>query len=102
MTAHLRRTRFESAEAMRSRLEFRELMIDVNERRTYKAGKEVELTHTEFDLLTFLASNAGKVLSREKILNSLWGYEHPIDTRLIDSPIPTPRLKFETHPHPPH
>ncbi len=64
MNAHLRRTRFESAEAMRSRLEFRELVIDVNERRTYKAGKEVELTHTEFDLLTFLASNAGKVLSR--------------------------------------
>ena len=54
MTAHLRRSRFESAEAMRSRLEFRELVIDVNERRTYKAGKEVELTHTEFDLLTFL------------------------------------------------
>src|SRR3981081_1450081 len=39
MTAHLRRTRFESAEAMRSRLEFRELVIDVNERRTYKGGK---------------------------------------------------------------
>ncbi len=70
MAAHLRRARLENAEAMRSRLEFRDLTIDVNERRTYKAGKEVELTHTEFDLLTFLASNAGKVLSREKILNS--------------------------------
>ena len=43
MTAHLRRTRFESAEAMRSRLEFRDLVIDVNERRTYKSGSEVEL-----------------------------------------------------------
>src|SRR5579864_9717699 len=38
MTAHLRRTRFESLEAMRSRLEFRDLVIDVNERRTYKSG----------------------------------------------------------------
>src|ERR1700686_5269532 len=84
MTAHLRRSRFESAEAMRSRLEFRDLVIDVNERRTYKSGKEVELTHTEFDLLTFLASNAGKVLSREKILNSIWGYEYPIETRGMD------------------
>jgi DNA-binding response OmpR family regulator len=95
MTAHLRRTRFESAEAMRSRLEFRDLVIDVNERRTYKSGKEVELTHTEFDLLTFLASNAGKVLSREKILN-------PIETRVIDVHIRNLRRKIESQPSRPY
>jgi DNA-binding response OmpR family regulator len=102
MTAHLRRTRFESAEAMRSRLEFRDLVIDINERRTYKSGKEVELTHTEFDLLTFLASNAGKVLSREKILNSIWGYEYPIETRVIDVHIRNLRRKIETQPSRPY
>jgi DNA-binding response OmpR family regulator len=102
MTAHLRRTRFESAEAMRSRLEFRELVIDVNERRTFKSGKEVELTHTEFDLLTFLASNAGKVLSREKILNSIWGYEYPIETRVIDVHIRNLRRKIESQPSRPY
>ena len=102
MTAHLRRTRFESAEAMRSRLEFRDLVIDVNERRTYKSGKEVELTHTEFDLLTFLASNAGKVLSREKILNSIWGYEYPIETRVIDVHIRNLRRKIESQPSRPY
>jgi DNA-binding response OmpR family regulator len=102
MTAHLRRTRFESAEAMRSRLEFRDLVIDVNERRTYKSGNEVELTHTEFDLLTFLASNAGKVLSREKILNSIWGYEYPIETRVIDVHIRNLRRKIETQPSRPY
>jgi DNA-binding response OmpR family regulator len=102
MTAHLRRSRLESAEAMRSRLEFRDLVIDVNERRTYKAGKEVELTHTEFDLLTFLASNAGKVLSREKILNSIWGYEYPIETRVIDVHIRNLRRKIETQPSRPY
>ena len=102
MTAHLRRSRFESAEAMRSRLEFRELVIDVNERRTYKGGKEVELTHTEFDLLTFLASNAGKVLSREKILNSIWGYEYPIETRVIDVHIRNLRRKIESQPSRPY
>src|ERR1700730_2002215 len=98
MAAHLRRTRLESAEAMRNRLEFRELVIDVNERRVYKQSKEVELTHTEFDLLTFLASNAGKVLSREKILNSIWGYEYPIETRLIDVQIRNLRRKIESQP----
>src|SRR6266581_1199287 len=100
--AHLRRARMESAEAMRTRLEFRDLVIDVNERRIYKSGKEVELTHTEFDLLTFLASNAGKVLSREKILNSIWGYEYPIETRVIDVHIRNLRRKIETQPSRPY
>jgi DNA-binding response OmpR family regulator len=102
MAAHLRRSRIESAETTRSRLEFRDLVIDVNERRTYKASKEVELTHTEFDLLTFLASNAGKVLSREKILNSIWGYEYPIETRVIDVHIRNLRRKIETQPSRPY
>ena len=102
IAAHLRRSRMETAEQMRTRLEFRELVIDVNERRIYKAGKEVELTHTEFDLLTFLASNAGKVLSREKILNSIWGYEYPIETRVIDVHIRNLRRKIETQPARPY
>jgi DNA-binding response OmpR family regulator len=102
MAAHLRRTRMESTEAMRSRLEFRELVIDVNERRVYKSSREVELTHTEFDLLTFLASNAGKVLSREKILNSIWGYEYPIETRVIDVHIRNVRRKIESQPSRPY
>jgi two-component system, OmpR family, response regulator VicR len=102
MAAHLRRSRLESAETTRSRLEFRDLLIDVNERRTYKGSKEVELTHTEFDLLTFLASNAGKVLSREKILNSIWGYEYPIETRVIDVHIRNLRRKIETQPSRPY
>jgi DNA-binding response OmpR family regulator len=102
IAAHLRRTRLESAEAMRNRLEFRELVIDVNERRVYKSSREVELTHTEFDLLTFLATNAGKVLSREKILNSIWGYEYPIETRVIDVHIRNLRRKIESQPSRPY
>ncbi len=102
IAAHLRRMRMESAEATRNRLEFRELVIDVNERRIYRAGLEVELTHTEFDLLTFLASNAGKVLSREKILNSIWGYEYPIETRVIDVHIRNLRRKIEGQPSRPY
>jgi len=102
MTAHLRRARLESAEAPRSRLEFRDLIIDVNERRVYKANREVQLTHTEFDLLAFLAGNAGKVLSREKILNSIWGYEYPIETRVIDVHIRNLRRKIESQPSRPY
>ena len=102
IAAHLRRIRMESAETSRNRLEFRDLVIDVNERRIYRAGQEVELTHTEFDLLTFLAANAGKVLSREKILNSIWGYEYPIETRVIDVHIRNLRRKIESQPSRPY
>ncbi|HEV2036507.1 MAG TPA: response regulator transcription factor [Candidatus Dormibacteraeota bacterium] len=102
VAAHLRRARTESAEAIRNRLEFRDLVIDVNERRVFKASREVELTHTEFDLLTFLAANAGKVLSREKILNSIWGYEYPIETRVIDVHIRNLRRKIESQPSRPY
>jgi DNA-binding response OmpR family regulator len=102
MAAHLRRTRLDSIEATGNRLEFRDLIIDVNERRIYKSGREVELTHTEFDLLTFLAANAGRVLSREKILNSIWGYEYPIETRVIDVHIRNLRRKIETQPSRPY
>jgi len=98
VAAHLRKVRGEVVSGDKGQLEFKDLMVDVNERRVFKTGEEVELTHTEFDLLAFLASNAGKVLSREKILNTIWGYEYPIETRVIDVHIRNLRRKIETVP----
>ena len=98
IAAHLRKVRGEVVSSDKGQLEFKDLMVDVNERRVFKSGAEVELTHTEFDLLSFLASNAGKVLSREKILNTIWGYEYPIETRVIDVHIRNLRRKIETVP----
>ena len=98
VAAHLRKVRGEVVTGDKGQLEFKDLMVDVNERRVFKSGDEVELTHTEFDLLSFLASNAGKVLSREKILNTIWGYEYPIETRVIDVHIRNLRRKIETVP----
>ena len=80
------------------RLDFKELSINLNERQVFKRGDEVELTHSEFDLLAFLASNSGKVLSREKILNHVWGYEYPIETRVIDVHVRNLRRKIENDP----
>jgi len=102
IAAHLRKVRAETFESNRGRLEFKELLIDVNERRVFRAGQEVDLTHTEFDLLAFLAANAGKVLSREKILNTIWGYEYPIETRVIDVHIRNLRRKIEAQPARPY
>jgi DNA-binding response OmpR family regulator len=97
ITAHLRKARLETTESGAGRLEFKDLVIDINERRIFKEGSEVDLTHTEFDLLAYLAGHAGKVMSREKILNHVWGYEYPIETRLIDVHIRNLRRKIETN-----
>ena len=95
IAAHLRKSRLEDERESDGRMVFRDLVIDANERRVYRNDEEVSLTHTEFDLLAFLASNAGKVLSREKILNSVWGYEYPIETRVIDVHVRNLRRKIE-------
>jgi DNA-binding response OmpR family regulator len=97
IAAHLRRVR-QDEHGADGRLDFKELSINLNERRVFKKGDEVELTHTEFDLLAFLASNSGKVLSREKILNHVWGYEYPIETRVIDVHVRNLRRKIENDP----
>ena len=97
IAAHLRRVR-QDEHGSDGRLEFKDLSINLNERRVFKKGNEVELTHTEFDLLAFLASNSGMVLSREKILNHVWGYECPIETRVIDVHVRNLRRKIENDP----
>jgi DNA-binding response OmpR family regulator len=84
------------------RLIFRGLTIDTRERRVAHEGGDISLTHTEFDLLAYLAGNAGKVLSREVILRAVWGYEHPIETRVIDVHIRNLRRKIEPDPAHPH
>jgi len=101
IAAHLRKARLDDDRDADGRMIFRDLVIDINERRVFRADNEVQLTHTEFDLLSFLASHAGKVLSREKILNSVWGYEYPIETRVIDVHVRNLRRKIEADPsHP--
>jgi DNA-binding response OmpR family regulator len=81
-----------------ARLTFRGLVIDTQERRVIRPDGDVNLTHTEFDLLSFLAQNAGQAISREKILTNVWGYEHPIETRVIDVHIRNLRRKIEDDP----
>jgi DNA-binding response OmpR family regulator len=80
------------------RLVFRDLVVDTQERRVIRPGGDVNLTHTEFDLLAYLARNAGQAISRETILINVWGYDHPIETRVIDVHIRNLRRKIEDEP----
>ncbi len=80
---------------------FGEMKIDCENRRVYIAGKEVNLTAKEFDLLELLVFNPNKVYSRENLLNIVWGYDYPGDVRTVDVHIRRLREKIESNPSEP-
>lgn len=79
-------------------LKFRELTVDTERRSIEKNGSEITVTVREFDLLLFLMKNAGKVYSRENLLNLVWGYDYVGDPRTVDVHIRRIREKTETNP----
>jgi two-component system, OmpR family, alkaline phosphatase synthesis response regulator PhoP len=65
-------------------LHVEDLVIDSSRRRVTQDGREIEMTPREFDLLYVLALNKGIVMSREKLLERVWGYDYYGDTRTVD------------------
>ncbi|RLK62596.1 DNA-binding response regulator [Atopobacter sp. AH10] len=66
-----------------------------------KRGEEVELTHREFELLHYLAKHIGQVMTREHLLQTVWGYDYFGDVRTVDVTIRRLREKIEDSPsHP--
>ncbi len=66
-----------------------------------KRGQEVSLTKTEFRLLCEFADHVGAVLSRDQLLERVWGYEYLGDSRLVDAHVRRLRVKVEDHPDDP-
>lgn len=66
-----------------------------------KGGEELSLTKTEFRLLCEFADHANAVLSRDQLLERVWGYEYLGDSRLVDAHVRRLRLKVENHPDDP-
>lgn len=72
-----------------------DLVIDFDSREVYQGGNRVRLTFKEFELLEYLYKNAGIVLSRDKILSNVWGYDFEGDTtRTVDMHVRTLRQKL--------
>ncbi|MFC6009807.1 response regulator transcription factor [Nocardia lasii] len=71
------------------------LMIDVAGYRATLHGREIELTKREFELLSTLARNAGVVLTRERLLELVWGYDFIADTNVVDVFVGYLRRKLE-------
>lgn len=72
-----------------------EMRIERDNRRVSIAGKEINLTAKEFDLLELLATNPNQVYSREKLLALVWGADYPGDVRTVDVHIRRLREKIE-------
>ncbi len=93
--ALLRRTREFSTGVQQDNVkDFDGLSIDAGARKVVSSGKEIVLTPKEFDLLLFLAENAGKVFTREAILERVWGYDYFGDLRTVDTHIKKLREKL--------
>jgi DNA-binding response OmpR family regulator len=79
-------------------LTFGDIEVRPDEGTVERAGEEVHCTRTEFRLLCELATNPGKVLSREQLLDRVWGYDYFGDGRLVDVHIRRLRTKIEPDP----
>lgn len=100
LKAIIRRTAPKAKESARI-VENRDMRLDRENRRVYAAGREVNLTAKEFELLELLVMNANKVYSRENLLKLVWGNDYPGDVRTVDVHIRRLREKVEQNPSDP-
>ena len=70
------------------------IVIDLDSREVNQGGDVVTLTRTEFELLVFLAKHAGRVFTRDELLDQVWGYNHYPTTRTVDTHILQLRQKL--------
>jgi DNA-binding response OmpR family regulator len=90
----LRRTAGDGARVVH----FGDVEVDVERRTVTRAGAEVRVTPAEYNLLLFFLQNVDRVLTRDLILNSVWGYEYYPNTRTVDAHVVRLRQKFEKEP----
>ena len=77
------------------RLRFGDLMLDLSTRRALRNGRAIDLTMKEFELLKFLMEHPREVLTREQILENVWGYDFVGESNVIEVYIRYLRLKIE-------
>lgn len=95
LRALLRRSRNDRVDG-RDAVAIGTLHIDLSGRRIYRAGAPVDLTRREYELLTTLADHPGVVLTREQLLEKVWGYDFATDTNVVDVFISYLRRKLES------
>ena len=100
--AHLRRVQLQSSlGAQNSGEMFGDVELRRDQGLVFKAGREVALTKTEFHLLCEFADHPNAVLSRDQLLERVWGYDYLGDSRLVDAHVHRLRVKIEDQPEDP-
>jgi len=94
--ALLRRT--QPPKPVLDRIEFGDVAVNFVAYEATRLGQPVEMTRKEFNLLRLLASRPGEVVTRDELLNDVWGYENYPTTRTVDNHIATLRAKLERDP----
>lgn len=94
--ALLRRT--ETAETLPEELKFDDVFVDFKKYEARKAGRLLEMTRKEFGILRLLAAKEGNAMTRDDLLNEVWGYENFPTTRTVDTHIAMLRAKIEENP----
>lgn len=97
--ALLRRTRLAGGHS--ARMDYGDLVISPEEGRVTRGGDEVQLTRIEFLLLCELAESPNRVMSRDVLLENVWGYDYFGDGRVVDAHIRRLRKKIEPNPSEP-
>ncbi len=100
-TAAMKRAQTQTAKPRENVLTSGDLKLDCDNRRLYIAGREINLTSKEFEVLELLVRNPGRVYSREKLLTDIWGEDFPGDVRTVDVHIRRLREKIEQNPSEP-
>jgi DNA-binding response OmpR family regulator len=94
LRAHLRRVGMEPGPSRPGLVRVGEVEIDVEGRRVRVRDSEVDLTLTEFNLLTLMAANPGRVLTRSQLLEKVWGYLADVDHHSVDPHVQRLRRKL--------
>ena len=79
-------------------LRMKDIVIDFERHTVYKNGKGLELTQREYELIKFLASHPGKVISRKELMSEVWQYDYFGDLRAVDVAVRRLREKLEDNP----
>jgi DNA-binding response OmpR family regulator len=82
-------------------LHFAEIEVDLDRRVVSRRGEELKLTPAEYNLLSYFLQNPDRPLTRDLILNSVWGYEFFPNTRTVDAHVVKLRQKLEPDPNSP-
>ncbi|GAA4836878.1 response regulator transcription factor [Paenibacillus vulneris] len=95
----LRRKASEKPEQATNRLQYQDVFMDLDTREVFRGGQLVELTTKEFELLHLFMQNPKRVLSRDLIMEKIWGYDYSGESNVLEVYIALLRQKTEEHGH---